>query len=61
MFAWRSPTLSASAARMRSWPSRNLKNDMKIALGSDHAGFELKEDLRSYLAEMKIDALDLGT
>jgi ribose 5-phosphate isomerase B len=34
---------------------------MKIVLGSDHAGFELKEDLRSYLAEMKIDALDLGT
>ena len=34
---------------------------MKIALGSDHAGLELKEDLRSYLAEMKIDALDLGT
>jgi len=34
---------------------------MKIALGSDHAGFELKEDLRSYLAEMKVDALDLGT
>jgi len=34
---------------------------MKIALGSDHAGFELKEDLRSYLAQMKIDALDLGT
>ena len=34
---------------------------MKIALGSDHAGFELKEDLRSYLTQMKIDALDLGT
>jgi len=34
---------------------------MKIVLGSDHAGFELKEDLRSYLAEMKIDVLDLGT
>ena len=34
---------------------------MKIALGSDHAGFELKEDLRDYLAELKIDALDLGT
>jgi len=34
---------------------------MKIALGSDHAGFELKEDLRAYLAEMKIEALDLGT
>ena len=34
---------------------------MKIALGSDHAGFELKEDLRAYLAELKIEALDLGT
>jgi ribose 5-phosphate isomerase B len=34
---------------------------MKIALGSDHAGFELKEDLRACLAEMKIEALDLGT
>ena len=46
---------------MRSWLSKNLKSDMKIVLGSDHAGFELKEDLRSYLAEMKVDALDLGT
>jgi len=46
---------------MRSWPSRNLKSDMKIALGSDHAGYELKEDLRAYLAELKIEALDLGT
>jgi ribose 5-phosphate isomerase B len=33
---------------------------MQIALGSDHAGFELKEDLRAYLADLKIDALDLG-
>jgi len=33
---------------------------MKIALGSDHAGFEIKEDLRAYLADLKIDTLDLG-
>jgi ribose 5-phosphate isomerase B len=46
---------------MRSWPSGNLKSDMRIALGSDHAGFELKEDLRAYLAAQKIDVLDLGT
>jgi ribose 5-phosphate isomerase B len=45
---------------MRSWPSRNLNRDMKIALGSDHAGFELKEDLRAYLTDLNIDALDLG-
>lgn len=33
---------------------------MKIALGSDHAGFELKEDLRAYLAERQVEVLDLG-
>jgi ribose 5-phosphate isomerase B len=33
---------------------------MKIGLGSDHAGFELKEDLRSYLAGQKIEAIDMG-
>ena len=33
---------------------------MKIALGSDHAGFEIKEDLRAYLTDLKIDTLDLG-
>jgi ribose 5-phosphate isomerase B len=33
---------------------------MKIGLGSDHAGFELKEDLRAYLAGQKIEFLDLG-
>jgi ribose 5-phosphate isomerase B len=33
---------------------------MKIALGSDHAGFELKEDLRALLAGQKIEVVDLG-
>ncbi len=33
---------------------------MKIALGSDHAGFELKEDLRVYLTAEKVEFLDLG-
>jgi ribose 5-phosphate isomerase B len=34
---------------------------MKIGLGSDHAGLELKEDLRAYLGDQKIEVVDLGT
>ncbi|CCV64820.1 Ribose 5-phosphate isomerase B [Alteracholeplasma palmae J233] len=34
---------------------------MKIALGSDHAGFKLKEELKTYLSSKKIEVLDLGT
>ena len=34
---------------------------MKIAVGSDHAGFEAKEHLRLWLTERGHDVLDLGT
>ena len=34
---------------------------LKIALGSDHAGFEYKEKIKVLLAELGHDALDLGT
>jgi len=33
---------------------------MKIVIGSDHAGFELKEDLRDYLGQQKVEVVDLG-
>ena len=33
---------------------------MKIGIGSDHAGFELKEDLRRYLGEQNIEVEDFG-
>jgi len=33
---------------------------MKIVIGSDHAGFELKEDLKAFLAERGVDVVDLG-
>lgn len=34
---------------------------MKIAIGSDHAGFTLKEELRTRLASQGIEVDDLGT
>jgi len=33
---------------------------MKILLGCDHAGFELKEDLRKYLKDRNVEVEDLG-
>jgi ribose 5-phosphate isomerase B len=43
------------------WPSRSSNPEMKIGLGSDHAGFELKEDLRVYLGGQEIEVVDLGS
>ena len=34
---------------------------MKIAIGSDHGGFELKELLKEYLKELNHEAVDFGT
>ncbi len=34
---------------------------MKIALASDHAGYPLKEEIRSYLEEHKVNFTDFGT
>ncbi len=33
----------------------------KIAIASDHAGFELKEELKAFLKEKNIDTVDFGT
>src|SRR5688572_19897720 len=34
---------------------------MKIAIGADHAGFELKERVKTLLVQLHHEALDLGT
>jgi len=34
---------------------------MKVAIGSDHAGVELKKEIISILNEMKIECVDFGT
>ena len=34
---------------------------MKIAIGSDHAGFTLKETLRAWLMEQGHQIVDVGT
>lgn len=34
---------------------------MKVAIGSDHAGFEAKEKIKTLLQELGIEFLDLGT
>ena len=34
---------------------------MKIAIGGDHAGFELKQELVSYVRELGYDVVDCGT
>jgi ribose 5-phosphate isomerase B len=34
---------------------------MRVAIGADHAGFTLKEELRSFLANEGHEVLDLGT
>lgn len=34
---------------------------MKVALGADHGGYELKEAIRKHLETQKIEVLDFGT
>lgn len=37
-----------------------MTNFKKIYIGSDHAGFELKQDIKTYLEMMSLDIEDVG-
>ncbi|OGC77786.1 MAG: ribose 5-phosphate isomerase B [candidate division Zixibacteria bacterium RBG_16_50_21] len=34
---------------------------MKVALGADHAGYELKEKVKKYLSSKGVETIDMGT
>jgi ribose 5-phosphate isomerase B len=42
-------------------PERSKEEQMRIALGADHAGFELKEAVRDQLTAADHSVLDVGT
>ncbi|HSE30363.1 MAG TPA: ribose 5-phosphate isomerase B [Pyrinomonadaceae bacterium] len=46
---------------VRSVPRRGSKNSRLIAVGADHGGFHMKEELRSFLIELGHKVQDLGT
>ena len=53
---WRQPHAGPGAGGLATLPA-----EMRIALGSDHAGFPLKEHLSTWLAESGHTVYDLGT
>ena len=34
---------------------------MKIAIGADHGGYEMKERMKKYIAELGHETVDVGT
>ena len=55
--------LSAEAPQPVSTPERQIKEmgPMKIAIGADHGGFELKQTLAAKLRHLGHEVIDLGT
>jgi deoxyribose-phosphate aldolase len=53
--------ISTEAAGISQQLEKKGKTAMKIALGSDHGGFALKEDLKPYVSELGYTVIDCGT
>jgi ribose 5-phosphate isomerase B len=41
--------------------SPDVRSDRVVALGADHGGFAMKEDLKAYVAELGYEIVDCGT
>ena len=56
------PQPSTSAAPQANTPIESKPTAGKIvAIGADHGGFDLKENLRAYITELGFDVRDMGT
>jgi ribose 5-phosphate isomerase B len=56
------PAPAASAPTAQAAPQPAAKPGARVvAIGADHGGFELKENLRAYVAELGFDVRDMGT
>jgi ribose 5-phosphate isomerase B len=55
--------LDALLARLTElvWPHRSEASSMKVAIGSDHAGFTLKQHILGVLDKLGYEVVDLGT
>src|SRR5262245_51315095 len=52
---------AARRATSKAYKAKPEDHKMKIAIGADHAGFELKQCVKAQLLELKHEVLDLGT
>jgi ribose 5-phosphate isomerase B len=51
--------VAPDVAAARSWKEKGIS--VKVAIGCDHAGFGLKEEVVSLLRDLKADIVDCGT
>src|SRR5258706_215920 len=61
--AWRLISLTRILATGKNWLTHKFTTakTMKIAIGSDHAGFDYKERIKTLLSELGHDVRDFGT
>lgn len=56
-----SDPVASGIAQGRPQPNSAPSNDRSVAVGADHGGYDMKEDLRAYLGELGYEVVDCGT